>query len=83
MIVQRCALHLLCQQDQVRFEQELKHYNDLVFEHEETVRKHFDKQSGVDERIFFSTSDIKYQLYPNDQLETNDTKIQLGKSDRW
>ena len=68
MTVQKCALRLLYQQDQVRFEQELKHCNDIVFEHEETVRKHFDEQSDVDERKLFSTSDIKYQLYPNDQL---------------
>ena len=66
MIVQKCALRLLYQQDQVRFEQELKHCNDLIFEWKEIVRKHLEayekkgiEQSGVDERKFFSTNDVK------------------------
>ena len=89
VIVQKCALRLLYQQDQVRFEQELKHCNDLIFEQEEIVRKHLEayekkgiEQSGVDERNFFSTSDVKYQLFPRliDQSETNESKTQLRKS---
>ena len=90
VIVQKCALRLLYQQDQVRFEQELKHCNDLIFEQEEIVRKHLEayekkgiEQSGVDERKFFSTSDVKYQLIPRliDQSETNESKTQRRKSD--
>ena len=89
VIVQKCALRLLYQQDQVRFEQELKHCNDLIFEQKEIVRKHLEayekkgiEQSGVDERNFFSTSDVKYQLFPRliDQSETNESKTQLRKS---
>lgn len=55
VIVQKCALRLLYQQDQVRFKQELKHCNDLIFEQKEIVRKHLEayekkgiEQSGVD-----------------------------------
>ena len=90
MIVQKFALRLLYQQDQVRFEQELKHCNDLIFEQKEIVRKHLEayekkgiEQSGVDERKFFSTSDVKDQLFPrlSDQSVTNESKTQLRKSD--
>ncbi|KAL0007493.1 hypothetical protein SO802_008995 [Lithocarpus litseifolius] len=60
VIVQKCALRLLYQQDQVRFEQELKHCNNLIFEQKEIVRKHLEayekkgiEQSGVDEKNSF------------------------------
>ena len=56
-MVQKCALHLLYQHDQVQFEQELRHCNDLILEQWEIVRKHTEdyekktnEQSGVDEK---------------------------------
>ncbi|XP_065634586.1 uncharacterized protein LOC136069716 [Quercus suber] len=90
VIVQKCALHLLYQHDQVQFEQELRHCNDLILEQREIVRKHTEdyekkrnEQSGVDEKQIFSTSDFEVQLVPRfiDQSKTNETKTKLGKSD--
>ena len=39
VIVQKCALHLLYQNDQVEFEQELIHYNNMILEQWEIVCK--------------------------------------------
>ena len=41
VIVQKCALHLLYQNDQVEFEQELIHYNNMILEQWEIVCKQF------------------------------------------
>ena len=90
VMVQECALHLLYQHDQVQFEQELRHCNDLILEQREIVRKHTEdyekktnEQSGVDEKKIFSTGDFEVQLVPGfiDQSKTNETKTKLGKSD--
>ena len=89
LIVQKCALHLLYGQDQVQFEQELRHCNDLILEQREIVCKHTEdyekkrnEQSGVDEKKIFSTSDFEVLLVPRfiDQSKTNETKTKLGKS---
>ena len=90
VMVQKCALRLLYQHDQVQFEQELRHCNDLILEQREIVRKHTEdyekkrnEQCGVDEKKIFSTSDFEVQLVPKfiDQSKTNETKTKLGKSD--
>ena len=90
VMVQKCALRLLYQHDQVQFEQELRHCNDLILEQQEISRKHTEdyekkrnEQCGVDETKIFSTSGYKVQLVPRfiDQSKTNETKTKLGKSD--
>ena len=90
VIVQKCVLHLLYQHDQVQFEQELRHCNDLILEQQEIFRKHTEdyekkrnEQCGVDGKKIFSTSDFEIQLVPRfiDQSKTNETKTKLGKSD--
>ncbi|KAL4600210.1 hypothetical protein ACB092_11G181800 [Castanea dentata] len=90
MMVQKCALRLLYQHDQVRFKQELRHCNDLILEQREIFRKHTEdyekernEQCGVDEKKIFSTSNYEVHLIPRfiDQSKTNETKTKLGKSD--
>uniref|UniRef100_A0A7N2LDH0 C-JID domain-containing protein n=1 Tax=Quercus lobata TaxID=97700 RepID=A0A7N2LDH0_QUELO len=44
VIVQKCALQLLFQHDQVQFEEELKHCNNLILENRELVRKQQEDQ---------------------------------------
>ena len=41
VIVQKCVLHLLYQHDQVQFEQEIIHYNNMILEQREIVCKQF------------------------------------------
>ncbi|XP_030962619.1 uncharacterized protein LOC115983903 isoform X3 [Quercus lobata] len=90
VIVQKCALHLLYQHDQVQFEQELRHCNDLILEQQEIVRRYTEdyekkrnEQGGVDKKKNFSTSNYEVQLVPIfiDHSKTNETKTKLGKSD--
>ncbi|XP_065631192.1 uncharacterized protein LOC136068235 isoform X1 [Quercus suber] len=89
--VQNCALQLLYQRDQVQFEQELKHCNNLIRENRELVRKQQEdrkkrKQYHVDEglqRKIFSNIGSEVKLFPRliDQPETEETKTELGQSD--
>ena len=92
VIVQECALQLLYQHDQVQFEQELKHCNNLISENRKLVckqredKKKKNEQYHVDEglqRIIFSDMDIEVKIFPRliDQPETDETETQLGQSD--
>ncbi|XP_050282592.1 uncharacterized protein LOC126723297 isoform X2 [Quercus robur] len=92
VIVQNCALQLLYQHDQVQFEQELKHCNNLISENRELIRKQQEDQKKrneqyhVDEglqRKIFSNISFEAKIPPRliDQPETDETEIQLGQSD--
>ena len=92
VIVQECALQLLYQHDQVQFEQELKHCNNLISENRKLVckqqedKKKKNEQYHVDEglqRKIFSNIDFEGKIFPRliDQPETDETEIQLGQSD--
>ena len=50
VIVQNCALQLLYQHDQVQFEQELKHCNNLIFENRKLVCKQQEDQKKRNEQ---------------------------------
>ena len=89
VIVQNCALQLLYQHDQVQFEQELKHCNNLISENRKLVckqqehKKKINEQYHVDEglqRKFFSNIDFEVKIFPRliDQPETDETEIQLS-----
>ena len=92
VIVQNCALQLLYQHDQVQFEQELKHSNNLILENRELVRKQLVDQKRINEqyhvdegfqRIIFSNIDFEVKIFPRliDQPKTDETETQLGQSD--
>ena len=92
VIVQKCALQLLYQQDQVQFEQELKHCNNLILENRELVRKQQEDQKKRNEqyhadeglqRKIFSNFDSEVKLFPRviDQSETDEIETELGQSD--
>ena len=92
VIVQNCALQLLYQHDQVQFEQELKHCNNLIFENcklnckQQEDQKKRNEQYHVDEglqRKIFSNICFEAKIPPRliDQPETDETEIQLGQSD--
>ena len=80
VIVQNCALQLLYQHDQVQFEQELKHCNNLISENRKLVCKQQDE--GLQRKIF-SNIDFEVKIFPRliGQPETDETEIQLGQSD--
>ena len=92
-MVQKCALQLLYQHDQVQFEQELKHCNNLISENRKLVckqqedqKKKKNEQYHVDEglqRKISSNIDFEGKIFPRliDQPETDETKIQAGQSD--
>ena len=50
VIVQKCALQLLYQHDQVQFEQELKHCNNLISQNRELIRKQQEDQKKRNEQ---------------------------------
>ena len=89
--VQKCALQLLYQHDQVQFEQELKHCNNLIRENRELIRKQQEdrkkrKQYHVDEglqRKIFSNIGSEVKLFPRliNQPETDETETEIGQSD--
>ena len=92
IIVQKCALQLLFQHDQVQFKQELKHCNNLILENRELVRKQQEDQKKRNEqyhadeglqRKIFSNIDFEVILFPRviDQSETDETETELGQSD--
>ena len=90
VIVQNCALQLLYQHDQVQFEQELKHCNNLISQKQELVCKQLEDQQKINEqyheglqRIIFSNIDFEVKIFPRliDQPEIDETETQLGQSD--
>ena len=92
VIVQKCALQLLYQHDQVQFEQELKHCNNLISQNRELIRKQQEDQKKRNEqyqadeglqRKIFSNFDFEVKSFPRviDQSETDETETELGQSD--
>ena len=92
VIVQNCALQLLYQHEQVQFEQELKHCNNLISQKQELVHKQLEDQKKINEqyhvdeglqRIIFSNIDFEVKIFPRliDQPATDETETQLGQSD--
>ena len=87
VIVQKCALQLLYQHDQVQFEQELKQCNNLISENRELLRKQQEDQKKINEQFHmdeglekkqFSIIGFEVKIFPGviDELET-----QLCQSD--
>ena len=94
VIVQNCALQLLYQHDQVQFEQELKHCNNLILENRELVRKQQEDQKKRNEqyhadeglqRKIFSNIDFEVKLLPRviDQSETDKPRLNLAQVTCW
>ena len=92
VIVQNCALQLLYQHEQVQFEQELKHCNNLISQKQELVHKQLEDQKKINEqyhvdeglqRIIFSNIDFEVKIFPRliGQKATDETETQLGRSD--
>ena len=92
VIVQNCALQLLYQHEQVQFEQELKHCNNLISQKQELFRKQLEDQKKTNEqyhvdeglqRIIFSNIDFEVKIFPRliDQPTTDEIETQLGQSD--
>ena len=92
VIVQKCALQLLYQHDQVQFEQELIHCNNLISENRELLRKQQEDQKKINEQFHvdegleknhISNIDFEVKIFPGviDELETYETETQLGQSD--
>ena len=87
VIVQKCALQLLYQHNQVQFEQELKHYNNLISQNRELIRKQQEDQKKRNELYHVDEGlkiiDFEVTLFPRliDQLETDETETGLGQSD--
>ena len=87
VIVQKCALQLLYQHNQVQFEQELKHYNNLISQNRELIRKQQEDQKKRNELYHVDEGlkiiDFEVTLFPRliDQLETDETETELGQSD--
>ena len=92
VIVQNCALQLLYQHEQVQFEQELKHCNNLISQKQELVHRQLEDQNKINEqyhvdeglqRIIFSNIDFEVKIFPRliDQPTTDEIETQLGQSD--
>ena len=92
VIVQKCALQLLYQHDQVQFKQELKHCNNLISDNRELLRKQQEYQKKINEQFHvdeglekkhISNIDFEEKIFPGviDELETDETETQLGRSD--
>ena len=92
VIVQNFVLQLLYQHDQVQFEQELKHCNNLISQKWELVCKQIEDQKKINEqyhvddglqRIIFSNIHFEVKIFLRliDQPKTDETEAQLGQSD--
>ena len=87
VIVQKCALQLLYQHDQIQFEQELKHCNNLISENRELVRKQQEDQKKINEQYHVDEGlqiiGFEVKSFPRliDQPETDETETELGQSD--
>ena len=87
VIVQNCALQLLYQHNQVQFEQELKHCNNLISENCELILKQQEDQKKINEQYHVDEGlqiiDFEVKLFPRliDQPETDETETELGQSD--
>ena len=78
--VQKCALQLLYQHDQVQFEQELQHCNNLISKNRELVFKQQEDKTKINEQ-FHIDEGLQRKIIPRliDELEKEEA--QPGQSD--